>query len=121
MATPGNAKLALWAGNDFDLRLRLEDVGAGINLTGTVIVMTMTWPGGSLTLRSDGTSPSITLSDQTVANTRGWFNIHMSPETTRLFPTNTPVSYEIEHRSGGKERTWLAGDITVSTRNNIDG
>jgi hypothetical protein len=118
---PGNYDWPVWVGNTTPLRVGLSEGGSAIDLTGSLFVVTITWPEGALTLRTDDAVPSVVLLDQVNPSTRGYLVITLTPAQTRLLPVGGAIQYEIERRWDGTEKTYLQGPIIAQTRNNTDG
>jgi hypothetical protein len=121
MSAPAYYEWSVWVGNTIALRVGLTDDGGAVDLTGSIIVLTITWQGGSLTLRSDDVTGSVTILDQVAPLTRGYVHITLTPAQTRLLPVGAKIGYEIERRWSGAERSYLAGQIVAQTENNTDG
>lgn len=118
---PGFYEWPVWVGNTAPLRVGLTDESGAIDLTGSVIVLTVTWLDGSLSRRSDDLTGVVTILDQVAPETRGYVRITFTPATTRLLPVGASIRYEIERRWSGLERTYLTGPIIAQTENNTDG
>lgn len=121
MSGPAYYEWPVWVGNTTALRFGLTDDGGAVDLTGSVIVLTVTWASGSLTLRSDDLSGSVAILDQVAPLTRGYVHITLTPAQTRLLPVGASLRYEIERRWSEAERSYLAGQIVAQTENNTDG
>ncbi len=120
MSTPPFWRWPVWAGNNAPRVFRdVDSTGAGRTLAGAVIVLTITWEGGSLTLRSDQ-DPEVVLFDQDNPAEVGMWSVAFTLEQTRDFPLAAALSYEMEAWLDGVQRTLLQGEIIVSTRNNVD-
>lgn len=121
MSGPAYYEWQIWVGNSTTLRFGLTDDAGAVNLTGSVIVLTITWPGGSLTFRSDDLTGVVTILDQVSLVTRGFVRILLTPTQTRLMPVGASLRYEIERRWSGTEISYLSGPILAMTENNTDG
>lgn len=121
MSGPAYYEWPVWAGNTAALRFGLTDDGGAVDLTGSLLVLTVTWAGGSLTRRSDDLTGVVTILDQSAPMTKGYVRITLTPAETRLLPVGADIRYEIERRWIGLERTYLTGQIVAQTENNTDG
>ncbi len=118
---PAYCAWSVWIGNTITRRVQLTDSAGAIDLTSSLLVLTITWPGGALTLRSDDSPASVVKLDQTDPLTKGWFAITLTPAQTRLLPIGGGIRYELERRWSGTERSYITGDIIAQTENNTDG
>jgi hypothetical protein len=123
MSGPAYVDWPIWAGNTESRRVQITDNGGAdaVDLTGSVIILTVTWAGGSFVARSDAGDGVVSILDQTDALTKGWFRIVLSPAQTRLFPLGADIRYEIERQWSGMERSYLTGMMIPETENNEDG
>jgi hypothetical protein len=120
MTAPPFFRWVTWAGNNAPRVFQAVDsAGAAQTLAGAVIVLTVTWSGGSLTLRS-GTDPELVLWDQSDPAEVGMWSVAFTLAQTRAFPLNTPMVFEFERWLDGVQTTLLRGELIAQTGNNTD-
>lgn len=112
MTIPANEDFEVWIGNDEDYQFELDgETGAPINLTGSTIMFTA--------FKADGTellSKQLTITDAI----NGIVTLSLTKEETRLIPLSSVVSYEIERRIAGKQKTFVYGNIIAAGGKNDD-
>lgn len=110
----------VWAGNNNPRVFRwVNSAGAGKSLADSVLVLTITWPGGALTLRSDEDGQPV-IWDQDDPNEVGMYSVQFTLAQTRDFPLLVPMIFEIERWLDGEQETLLRGEIVAQTGNNVD-
>lgn len=115
MSHPPKQVLEVWKGNtfrrDFRLSSKVGNVTTPIDLTGSTIVLTVTW-GAAIGLAKSFTSfPD---------GEDGKFSIDLTVEDTRLLPLGQIARYEIERQIGSEQKTLLCGTFNVGGWNNVD-
>jgi len=120
---------------DNDVRLFFVPEGdTSMDLTGSILRLTITWTGGEIVLASDATviidglQYGIWLEDQADPLTTGFFAVRLTVEQTQMLPSepNWPgrdgtyslpperARYEVQYEIGGAAAVILAGTVIAT-------
>lgn len=86
------------------------------DLTGSTVLLFISWPGGTTIKRSSAVAES----GLTHGGADGKISWHYSTEDSRALPVGRVARYEIERRIGSNQGRLLAGYITVEEGANDD-
>lgn len=112
---PAQKNLSVWRGNTLDQVFWFKTGTTPIDLTGSTMVFTAVWTGGSLRKDNAGAGGF------SITNAAGGeATLSLSVAETRAFPVGENVVYEIERWISGKQTTLLWGKLSVGGQVNVD-
>ncbi|KAA2235259.1 hypothetical protein [Salinarimonas soli] len=112
---PAYKPLQAWKGNDFvqAFRFKAGPAKARMDLTGSTVLMFVTWPGGEI-------SREMTLSSSAGDAVLDQASVSLTREEVRGFPLGRATRFEIERRIGDDQETLLYGELVVAEWANKD-
>lgn len=104
---PTNRTLDVWKGDTTEFRFRLRTATGPLDLSGSEIVFSIAWEGGSLRKSTDGGGISVP------APVDGEISVVLDAAETLDLPTGQSARYTLRRVIDGSEVTYLYGDLKV--------
>lgn len=113
-----SADIGIIRGNNYPpiqwLFLQSENPDVLLPLAGSIMKLTLIWPGGSIA-KTSGTDPELVI--DTVGSVLTW---NYSAAQSRSLPLGRVAQYEIERWLSGSQQTQETGFVVVEAGNNPD-